>query len=111
MTLFINFNNLQIDGKIGDVINLDNLDKRLSSFGWNVLSLDGHSMDEITAALKKARTSEKPTAILAQTLMAKGVPFMEDQSKWHGTCPSREELTAALDAIGESEIFSDYPLV
>ena len=111
MTIFINYNNLQIDGKLQDVIALDDMDKRLSSFGWNVISIDGHSMEEIAEALKKGRSSERPTAILAETLMAKGVPFMEDQAKWHGTCPSSEELTAALDAIGESEIFSDYPLV
>ena len=103
---FLDFNGLQIDGAISDVMNPTPFDKKFEAFGWNVLVIDGHSFDEIEDALKKAReTKGKPTIIIANTTKGKDVSFMENLASWHGVAPNDEQYTAAvkeIDAIIES---------
>ena len=100
----IDCNRLQIDGWVKDVMEVEPLDAKYASFGWEVLHIDGHDMRQVVDALAKARTMEgKPVVILADTIKGKGVSFMEDKAGWHGKTPNREELDAALKELGLSE--------
>ena len=111
LTLFINDNKLQIDGPVKEIMNISSIAEHLKTFGWNVTEIDGHNMSDITCALKKGREKkEKPTAIIGNTLMGKGIPFMENLAEWHGTCPSDSQTAAGLQAIGATDIFEDFPL-
>ncbi|MDC7245199.1 MAG: transketolase [Sphaerochaetaceae bacterium] len=108
MCVFINNNRLQIDGKVEDVMNMKNLNDRLSSFGWNVIEIDGNDMRQVVDALKKAaECTTEPTVIIGNTLMGKGVPFMENLAKWHGTTPSLEQTLTALKDIGINDEYAD----
>jgi transketolase len=100
----IDCNRLQIDGWVKDVMEVEPLDAKYASFGWEVLHIDGHDMRQVVDALAKARTMVgKPVVILADTVKGKGVSFMEDKAGWHGKTPNREELDAALKELGLSE--------
>ena len=107
LVLIIDWNGLQIDGRITDVMNPTPHDEKLRAFGFNVISIDAHNFEEIEAAFKAARECKgMPTAIIAKSTKGKGVSFMEDQAGWHGKAPNAEqyeiakaELTAARDAI------------
>lgn len=97
----VDCNRLQIDGWVRDVMQVEPLDARYASFGWETLRIDGHDMNQIVGALEKARTmTGKPVVILADTVKGKGVSFMQDQAGWHGKAPSRQELDAALAELG-----------
>ena len=107
LVLIIDWNGLQIDGKITDVMNPTPHDEKLRAFGWNVISIDAHDFNAIEAAFALAREHKgQPTAIIAKSTKGKGISFMEDQAGWHGKAPNAEqyeiakaELTAARDAI------------
>ena len=101
LTAFIDFNGLQIDGNISDVMNPCPIDKKFEAFGWNVLVIDGHNYDEIINAIEEAKNCKgKPTAVICNTVKGKGVSFMENQASWHGTAPSKEQCKMAIDEIG-----------
>ena len=101
LTVFLDHNGLQIDGKNEDIMNIEPIDEKFKSFGWHVLMIDGHSFDEIFAALEKAKgTKGKPTIIIAKTFKGKGVSFMENQVGWHGKAPSTEEANKAIAELG-----------
>ncbi|MBB6716610.1 transketolase [Clostridium gasigenes] len=101
LTAFIDFNGLQIDGNIEDVMNPSPIDTKFEAFGWNTIIIDGHNMDEILAAIEKAKAcTDKPTAIICKTVKGKGVSFMENKASWHGTAPSKEQCMQALTEIG-----------
>ncbi len=74
---------------------------RFRSFGWDVLTIDGHKIGEITTALSQIGKKGLPTVILARTLKGKGVSFIEDKNGWHGKPLKAEELARALEEIGE----------
>ncbi len=107
LVLIIDWNGLQIDGKITEVMNPTPHDEKLLAFGWNVISVNAHDFDELEAAFKAARECKgKPTAIIAKSHKGNGVSFMTDNAGWHGKAPNKEqyeiavaELTAARDAI------------
>ena len=85
----VDFNGLQIDGDIKDVINPTPIDQKFEAFGWYVEHVDGHDFDELAKAFTKARENKgKPTMILAHTIKGKGVSFMENNYAWHGSVPS-----------------------
>lgn len=99
----VDYNNLQIDGKITEVMNSVPIDEKFKSFGFHVINIDGHAMDEILNALKEAKTVKgKPTAIIAKTIKGKGVSFMEDQAGWHGKAPNEEEYQRAIQELQNS---------
>ena len=94
-------NNLQIDGCVDDVMSLGDLKAKFEAFGWDVLSVDGHEIDEMIDNLnmfKKQRNS-KPKCIIANTIKGKGVSFMEGNAGWHGKAPNEEELKIALEEL------------
>ncbi len=93
----IDYNRLQIDGCIDDVMSIDPLADKYRSFGFHVISIDGHDMEQILGAFKQARQNKsKPTVIIAHTVKGKGVQFMENVSGWHGKAPNIEQLKEAL---------------
>ena len=94
------WNGLQIDGPVAEVMNPTPFDTKLEAFGFHVISIDGHDFDQIEAAFAEAKTVKgKPTAIIAKTIKGKGVSFMEDQVGWHGSAPNDEQYAIAVAEI------------
>ncbi len=93
-------NGYQIDGNTHDIKNLEPLDKKWESFGWCVITVDGHDVEQLMKALDKAGTvKNKPTILIAHTIKGKGISFMENDNKWHGVVPSQTELERALKEL------------
>ena len=100
LCLIVDWNGLQIDGTVEEVMNPTPHDKKLEAFGFHVISIDGHDFDQIAAAFAEAKTVKgKPTAIIAKTIKGKGVSFMEDQVGWHGSAPNDEQYEKAVAEI------------
>ena len=98
--LIVDWNGLQIDGAITDVMNPTPHDKKLEAFGFNVLTADAHDFDEIEAAFNAAKACKgKPSAIIVKSIKGKGVSFMENQASWHGTAPNDEQYEQAIAEI------------
>jgi transketolase len=94
-------NRLQIDGWVKEVMNVEPLEEKYHSFGWEVISINGHDMRQVVDALEKVkRGCGRPTVIIADTVKGKGVSFMEDVAGWHGKTPNLEELQKALKELG-----------
>lgn len=101
---FVDSNNLQIDGNVDEVMGVEPLDKKWEAFGWNVLKIDGHDMQEILDALAAAKECKgKPTVILATTTKGKGVSFMENVCGFHGVAPTEEETAQAVKELEHVE--------
>ena len=84
---------------------------KIKAFGWHVVEIDGHDTASIVAALSEAASTKgKPTAIIGNTIMAKGVPSMEGDAKWHGNTTNDAETEAALEAVGTNNRFKDFPI-
>tara|TARA_B100000161_G_C33495467_1_gene389039 strand:+ start:119 stop:946 length:828 start_codon:yes stop_codon:yes gene_type:complete len=96
LTIMIDFNKWQATGRSKDVLALDPLTDKWESFGWDVHEIDGHDFDQIEQALNAAKRTEKPSAIIANTIKGKGVSFMEDNNNWHYKTPSHEEYLEAM---------------
>ncbi len=93
-------NNLQIDGKIEDVMSPYPIDKKFEDFGFNTIVIDGHNFEEILNAFSIAReTKRKPTAIIAKTIKGKGISYMEGNVSWHGKAPNDEEYKLAVEEL------------
>jgi len=90
-------NQLQIDGWVREVMNVDPLAHKYSAFGWNVVEVDGHDMEQILAGFACAEAAQnRPTLILARTVKGKGVSFMENEAAWHGVAPNKEQYERAM---------------
>lgn len=101
LTIIVDNNGLQIDGKITDVLSPLPIPEKWQAFGWETLIIDGHDYNEIYEAINKAKNiKDKPTAIIAKTVKGKGVCCMENQASWHGKAPSSEECKTFLEEIG-----------
>ncbi len=100
LTAFVDFNGLQIDGDITEVMNPTPIDKKFEAFGWNVIVIDAHNYDEIKDAIKKAKeTKGKPTMIVAKSVKGKGVSYMENNAGWHGAAPKEAEYKQAVEEL------------
>src|SRR3989338_561433 len=96
-------NGFQIDGKIKDIMEIEPFSQKWKSFGWEVFEIDGHSFREILDALEKAEAVKgKPSVIIARTVKGKGISFIENVNKFHGTSPTKEELEKAMKELGEN---------
>lgn len=92
LTAFIDFNGLQIDGDIREVMSPLPIAPKFEAFNWNVIEVNGHDLDELHNAIEAAKAcTDKPTAIVMNTVKGKGVKEMEGQAGWHGKAPSVEE--------------------
>ena len=101
LCLIIDNNNLQIDGKVSEVMNIYPIDEKFRSFGFEVINVDGHNISELISAFEQAKkTKGKPTAIIANTIKGKGVSFMENQAGWHGKAPNEEQYKQAMKESG-----------
>ncbi len=97
IVVIIDRNRLQVDGPTNKIMTIEPLADKWKAFGWKVIIIDGHSMNQILDALEKAKeTKDKPTIIIANTIKGKGVSFMESQVDWHGKAPSKDEAEKAL---------------
>jgi transketolase len=100
----VDWNNLQIDGQVEDVIGLEPLVDKWKAFRWNPITVDGHDIGQLIEAYEMAaKTKGQPTVILARTVKGKGVSFMENQAGWHGIAPTVEQGRQALLELGASE--------
>lgn len=95
----IDRNRLQIDGNTENIKSLDNLAEKIKAFNWNVIEIDGHNLNEIYCAIENAKNSEKPSAIIANTIKGKGVSFMENNAGWHGKAPKTEDYEKAMKEL------------
>jgi transketolase len=105
----IDANNAQIDGKVSDVLPLGDLKAKWTSFGWDVLEMNGNDMEDVLKTMKEAQTHTgkgKPVMIIMTTVMGKGVDFMEGSYKWHGVAPNSDQLANALKQLEET--IGDY---
>lgn len=114
LTLIVSYNGLQIDGEVQKVKNLMPLQAKFESFGWECVETDGHNVASLLLALTGQSGGhpvnlDKPRAVIAHTVMGKGVPFMENKAIWHGSCPTQAQAEDALLAIGKAKGFEDYP--
>jgi transketolase len=101
LTVFIDWNGLQIDGRNDDVMCIAPLPEKIRSFCWETIEIDGHDIEAIADALAQAKTIKgRPVAIIAKTIKGKGVSFMEDNHNWHGKAPNEEEARLALKELG-----------
>ena len=101
LCIWIDWNGLQIDGPIADVMNPAPYYDKITAFGWNAVECDAHDFDSIEAAFAAARECKgKPTAIIAHSVKGKGVSFMENQVSWHGSAPNDEQYEQAMKELG-----------
>ena len=100
LCLIVDWNGLQIDGKITDVMNPTPHDKKLEAFGFHVITADAHDFDQLETAFAEAKAYKgKPTAIIVTSVKGKGVSFMENQANWHGAAPNDEQYAQAVAEI------------
>mgnify|MGYP000998173842 CR=1 FL=1 len=97
LTAIVDYNNVQLDGAVHEVMPLEPFGDKWRAFNWAVLEINGHNMRQILEALDTAEEiHDRPTLILARTTKGKGVSFMENDSRWHGIAPDAAQLTRAL---------------
>ena len=109
LVAIIDRNRLQIDGSVSEAMNVEPLDERYRSLGWEVIEIDGHDMPQVVAALQRAKSVPelgKPTLIVANTVKGKGVGFMENVAGWYGKAPNYSEMVRALDELGLKNVIA-----
>jgi transketolase len=93
----VDYNHIQLDGFVNDIMPLEPLADKWRAFNWHTIQLDGHDIPALQAAFAEASaTKHKPTVIIAHTVKGKGVSFMENNPKFHGVAPTKEEMQKAL---------------
>ena len=101
--LVVDFNGLQIDGHVTEVMNPTPYDKKFEGFGFNVLTADAHDFEQLEAAFNSARECKgKPSVIIATSVKGKGVSYMENLASWHGAAPNTEQYEQAVAEIKAS---------
>jgi transketolase len=97
----IDLNNLQIDGCVSDVMNIEPISDKWTAFNWHVIHVDGHNIPDLVDAYAEAAAFKgKPSVIMAKTVKGKGVSYMENKCGWHGVAPDHEQLDAAICELG-----------
>lgn len=103
LCVIVDNNNLQIDGTIEEVMSSYPIDEKFRSFGFQIINIDGHDIDEIIKAFEVAKNVKgKPTCIIAKTIKGKGVSFMENQVGWHGKAPNEEQYRQAMEELSKN---------
>ncbi len=102
LVAIIDYNGLQIDGKLEDVNSPLPIDKKFEAFNFHVVEADAHDFDSLRAAFKEAReTKGMPTAIIAHSVKGKGVSYMENNAEWHGKAPGDDLFAVAMDDLNK----------
>ena len=102
LTAILDYNKLQLDGPVFEIMDHSPVAEKWRAFGWNVLEIDGHNVRQILWALSpERRVPGRPTMVVAHTVKGKGVSFMEGNVKFHGVAPTKEEAVRALRELGE----------
>lgn len=104
LTLIVDFNEMQALGKVADILNLENIENKFQSFGWECRRIDGHNHKAIIKAFQKKQPEKKPLAIVCDTIKGKGVSYMENNIKYHYSSPNDDELKRAIKEI-ENETY------
>lgn len=100
LCVIVDNNNLQIDGTLEEVMSSYPIDEKFRSFGFEVINIDGHAIEEIIKAFEVAKNVKgKPTCIIAKTIKGKGITFMENQAGWHGKAPNEEQYKQAISEM------------
>lgn len=111
LALIVSWNDIQIDGRVKDVMNIEPIADKFRSFGWHTIEIDGHDLHQIREAFDQFEQHKgAPTAIIARTVIGKGVSYMEHEPIWHGKAPSADEAAQALQEIGPSSYGEDLVL-
>ena len=101
LVCILDYNKGQIDGFVKDVMPIEPIADKWKAFGWHVICVDGHNIDELIKAFEEAASVKgKPTFIVADTVKGKGVSFMEGLVDWHGVAPNKDEAEQALKELG-----------
>jgi transketolase len=95
----IDYNNLQSLTSVDDTLSLEPLEEKLTSFGWQVFRVDGHDHEKLKLSLMEAKSSDRPAAIIADTIKGRGVSFMENIVDWHYRSPNDDQFSAAISEI------------
>jgi transketolase len=102
LTAILDYNDVQLDGPVHEVMPLEPLADKWSAWGWHVIEVNGHEAQQVAEALTMAsQVHDRPTVVIAHTTKGRGVSFMENQSFWHGNVPNAEQLKQALAELGE----------
>ena len=102
LVAYLDWNGLQIDGPIAEVMNPTPYVEKFLAFGWHVISIDAHNFEEIEKAYAEAReVKDKPTIIIARSVKGKGVSYMENKCEWHGAAPKEEQYNIAIDDLNK----------
>jgi transketolase len=100
LTAILDYNHLQNDYSVDDIMPIHPAVDKWRAFGWHVLEIDGHNMTQVVAALEEAKSHQgNPTMIVANTVKGKGVSYMENVCEWHGKAPCQEEADQALEEL------------
>lgn len=100
----IDYNNIQIDGDVSDVMPLEPFKAKYQAYNWEVLDVDGNNMRAFIDTVYAAKAiHDKPIMIIAHTIPGKGVSFMENDYKWHGVPPNAEQAAQALEELEKTE--------
>jgi transketolase len=103
LTVILDYNDVQLDGFVHDIIPLEPVVDKWQAFGWHTLSLNGHNLREILDALDEATNlHDAPTVLIARTTKGKGVSYMENRAAWHGQAPTTAQYEQALAELGGS---------
>ena len=102
LCVIVDNNNLQIDGTIEEVMSSYPIDQKFRSFGFEIIKIDGHDINEILNAFEVAKNiKNRPTCIIAKTIKGKGVSFMENKAEWHGKSPNEEQYNKAMEELNK----------
>ena len=100
LTAIVDYNDVQLDGPVHEIMPLEPLSEKWKAFNWEVLEINGHNISQIIDALETAEEiHNRPTVIIAHTTKGKGVSFMENRSQWHGVAPSKEQMEQAIEEL------------
>ncbi|HUT04448.1 MAG TPA: transketolase [bacterium] len=102
VVVIIDANQLQIDGRVENIMGVEPIAAKWEAFGWNVQEVNGHDFSQLDAAVSKMEQSSdgKPNVVVARTIKGKGVSFMEGKCQYHGVAPKMDELRRAMDELG-----------
>jgi transketolase len=105
LIVILDNNGVQLDGTVEEIMPMLDIEKKWEAFGWNILNIDGHNVEQISDAIDSAKQNKgKPTIIIAKTIKGKGVSFMEGKNTWHGKPINNEEYRNAIDELKEAAV-------